>query len=102
MSKAVMTQLSTAWCGPCKMAKKYIENTYPELEYKFVDLEGEDISERDMSLAYHLKVRGVPHFAVTIDNTILAQWNGFNKAKIDELATAMINDEIKIPKEEEE
>lgn len=75
MSDMKLLQFSTTWCGPCKMMRRYVENTFDakKINYHFVDIE----RENEFSLiAKALQVRSVPVLVAIQGDNIIGMTKG--------------------------
>jgi thiol-disulfide isomerase/thioredoxin len=82
--KNKLIQFSTTWCGPCKRAKKFIEDTYdPSIDlYEFVDTDADDYPYK--AVAEKVRVRSVPRFVVynEEDKKIVADFIGLDMIRL--------------------
>lgn len=80
---------SAEFCGPCKMMRSYVLDTYgaDKANYTWVNVEDMDSASDNVKKIFNeVKVRSIPSVAIVdFDNgNVIDKWVGFSKGKIDD------------------
>ena len=92
-----LVQLGTEWCGPCRMAREYINENFDVdlIHYKYVGIDEIDLlSEKYKHIIEELKPRSIPLFVVLNGDEIIYTFKGFNKTEIEKYADYVVRKSV--------
>lgn len=83
-STLIVIDFSASWCIPCREIKpfiQYLQDGYPNVEFKYIDIEDETTD----SITTSFKISKVPTFVYFKNGETHTHIIGTNKSKIEEL-----------------